>query len=67
MHAYMYVLYVGGDSSSKAPMSEKEKLQRETEEKMRRLGMYCMYVCMYVCTEIMYKYICLYIPSSNQI
>eukprot|EP01035_Chromulina_nebulosa_P023779 gene23779-30842_t len=29
----------GGDSTSKAPLSEKEKLQRDTEEKMRRIGM----------------------------
>eukprot|EP01036_Dinobryon_divergens_P026604 gene26604-35276_t len=30
---------IGGDSTSKAPLSEKEKLQRDTEEKMRRIGM----------------------------
>ena len=55
-------MFEGGDSN--AQLSEKEKLQRETEEKLRRLGIYicmhevnllfhCMYICMHVLQKLM--------------
>ena len=53
-------MFEGGDSN--AQLSEKEKLQRETEEKLRRLGIYiCMYevnllfYCMYICMNVLQK------------
>jgi hypothetical protein len=63
-------VFEGGDSN--AQLSEKEKIQRETEEKLRRLGIYiCMHEvnllfhCMYICRHVLQKLMLIIVGISS--